>query len=124
MYEDFCEDPITLHPIKLETYGGARGEYGITYMGEREDASGGAALFLVDGYRMYLRLDWANWYPISTSDQANIRELMRRKTALLYYHTETGLVVEPIKVYRIDPLPDDLFTEREFEPETEDSETD
>lgn len=120
-FEDWTESPVTLHTEELRTYSGARGEYGVAYIGKREETLGGAALFWTDESNLYLRLDWANWYRVSTDEPVDCRELTRRRTALLYFHSENGLTIEPIKIYRIEMLPIGLFAaEEDVAEETED----
>lgn len=110
-FAEWSENAVTLHVEHLQTCNASRGEYGVAFIGSRADTQGGAALFWIDEESLYLRLDWANWYPICTDDAANCRELTRRKTALLYFQGDSGLVVEGIKVHHLDALPDDLFVE-------------
>lgn len=108
-FGDWAENDIVLHPNEQSTFSGAREEVGVTFVGSPDDFEDGAAIFCIDENRIYLRLDWGNWFPVSTTDRVTCLELSLRRNAILYFHTDENLTTRTIPVFHVDKLPKNLF---------------
>lgn len=109
VYENWNESAITLHTDDLETNSGAHKDYGVIFHGEVEEGENDSALFWIDKEHIYLRLDWANWYTVSSSDVENCTEICQRPTAVLTILNDSNIRMRPLKVYHIDELPHNHF---------------
>ena len=109
-YTDFDEDTVTLCEYVQLSVMRNRNEISIVMQcDESEKYRGNGAVFWTDAKHLYLRFDWGTWYSVSNESPDICMDITRRRAITLSVFTGTDGKNYPIRVYKIDSLPEDLF---------------
>ena len=109
-YTDFDEGPVTLCEYEQLSVMRNRNEISVMMQcDETEKYLGNGAVFWIDAKHLYLRFDWGTWYPISNDSPDICNDITRRRAITLGVFVGTDGKNYPLRVYRIDSLPNNLF---------------